>query len=105
MTGEAITGRLRRWLLLLAAGAFLATLGELWMENHGQQPHQFIPWILCLGGLLALVLALVRPGKATITALRLVMVVVGLGGLGGIAVHLLENLSFQRDVHPTAAAV
>ncbi len=31
------------------------------------------------------------------------MVIVGLGGLTGMSIHMLENFSFERDIRPNAA--
>ncbi|HUS13837.1 MAG TPA: hypothetical protein VM536_02360 [Chloroflexia bacterium] len=104
MTHEVIAQRLRRFLLLLSAAAFLTTLTELALEKHFDDPLQIIPWVLCVGALLALAGALLRPGPATFRILRGAMLIVGIGGLGGVVVHLAQNLSFEQEVHPHSAA-
>jgi hypothetical protein len=89
-------------MMLLSGLALLSTLTELWLENHVQEPLQFIPWALCLIGLGALVPALLRPGEASLRALRVAMAIVAIGGVVGIGVHLTENLGFQHEIHPSA---
>lgn len=48
--------------------------------------------------------ALLRPQRLTLWALRAAMLVVGLGGLAGMVIHLLENLAFEQEIRPNAAA-
>jgi hypothetical protein len=103
LNADIIDRRLRRFLLLLAAMALVVTLIELWLQNHTQELLQFLPWVLCGLGLLALLFALLRPTRLSLLILRGVMVVVGLGSLVGIAVHLLRTLDFQQEIHPTQA--
>lgn len=93
--------RLRRFLLILAGLALVTTLLELWLQDHTKELLQLVPWVLCGLGLLSVVIALARPNRLSLYLLRGAMAVVGLGGLGGIAVHLLENIEFQQDIHPT----
>ena len=96
-----IDRRLRRFLLFLSVLALVTTLVELWLQNHDQELLQWLPWGLSGLGLLALIFALVRPNRLSLYLLRGVMAVVGLGSLVGITVHLLRNIEFQQDIHPT----
>ncbi len=102
MRAEDIISRLRRFLLVMAALSLLVILIELWLEEHTQEPLQFVPFILCGAGLIALIAALLRPAKPILLALRTVMTLVALGGLLGTGVHLLKNLSFEQEVRPNA---
>ncbi len=79
MTAEAIVSQLRRFLLVMAALSLVVILIELWLEEHTQEPLQFVPFILCGVGLISLVAALLRPTKSILVALRAVMTVVALG--------------------------
>jgi hypothetical protein len=99
----AVETRLRRALLLLAVLGLGAALIELLLEDHYQEPLQFIPFGLCAIGLPALVAALARPSAATLRVLRWVMLVVALGGALGVTIHLLGNFNFEQEVHPTLA--
>lgn len=90
-------------MLLLAAFIQVGTLGELWLVEHNQDPLQFVPFVLCGVGLIAVAAALFRPQRATLVALRIVMILVAIGGLVGVGVHLLENFAFQQEIRPTEA--
>jgi hypothetical protein len=96
---------LRRFLLLLSLLALLTTLAELWLENHTQELLQWIPWVLCAIGLLALLPTLLRPGRATLSALRVAMVVVAIGGVVGIFIHLKENVEFEQQIRANVAFI
>jgi hypothetical protein len=104
MSAAAIDLRLRQFLLLLTALTLFGTLGELWLTEHTQEPLQLIPFVLGGAGLLAVAAALLRPQRATLIALRLVMIAVALGGLLGIGLHLANNLAFEQEIRHGAAA-
>lgn len=97
---EVIVSRLRRFLLVMAALSLIVILIELWLEEHTKELIQFVPFILCGVGLIALVAALLHPVKPVLIALRAVMTFVALGGLLGTGVHLLANFSFEQEVRP-----
>jgi hypothetical protein len=101
---EQIEGRLRRILLLLVTLVFPGTVAELILEEHTKETLQWIPFILCAAGFVAVVAALVRPERITLLALRVVMVFVGAGGLLGMGLHLLNNYEFAREIRPSAAS-
>jgi hypothetical protein len=103
MKADVIAARLRLFLLGMTALIFLATLGELVLEDHDQEALQWIPFVLCGIGLLAVAGALLRPRRGTLLALRGVMALVALGGLAGIAIHLARNLGFEQEIRPNAA--
>jgi hypothetical protein len=104
MAPVAAENRLRRFLLLLASLSLVATLIELWLEDHTQEALQLLPFVLCGAGLVAALAALLRPSRATLLVMRVVMVVLALGGLVGMGVHLLRNYEFAREIRPNAAA-
>src|SRR5512134_1182544 len=104
MTTATIESNLRRFLLLMAGLIMLASLAELWLEDHTKEALQIIPFILCGLGVLAIAAALLRPRKATLIALRAAMALLALGGLVGVGVHLLNNLAFEQEIRPNAAA-
>ena len=102
MTNEAVTNRLRFFLLILSVLTLIATLVELVLAEHTSETLQLVPFFLCGAGLVVAFAAMLRPGKGTMTALRVVMVIVALGGLAGIGIHLIENFEFASEVRPTA---
>ncbi len=103
MSAEVVLWRLRRFLLLLAAGALTGTLVELWAAKHTEEPMQLIPFVLCGVGMLALAVAGVRPGRRSLLALRTVMGIVALGSLVGIYEHIENDAAFYQETHPDAA--
>jgi hypothetical protein len=103
MSADAIVARLRLFLLSLSFLSLVVTLTELLLEEHYQELLQLIPFVLGGAGLLALVAALLRPGRATLLALRGVMAGVALGGIIGTGIHLLENAEFAQEIRPNAA--
>lgn len=97
MTPEGAEGRLRQFMLLVAASIFVAVPVELVLEEHTKEPLQLIPFVLCGVGLLTVVAALLRPQRTTLFALRVAMLLVALGGVLGIALHLWNNFEFERE--------
>lgn len=96
--------RLRQFLLLLTGFSLLATLVELVLEEHTGETLQLVPFALCGMGLAAVAAVLLRPGRSSLRALRIVMIVVGLGGVIGAGIHLLKNYQFEQEIRPNAAA-
>lgn len=99
----AIETRLRRFLLALTLLVFVATTIELVLEEHTEEPLQLVPFVLCAAGLLAVGGALLRPERRTLLTLRIVMVIVALGGMLGAGIHLINNYQFEQEIRPAAA--
>lgn len=102
MSGEVVAERLRRFLLIVTAVSCLGIGVELWLAEHTGEAAQLVPFVLCGVGLAASMSALVRPVWATLWALRLAMIPVGLGSLLGVWEHLEGNLEFVHELQPTA---
>ena len=100
--GGSIESRLRLWLLLLAAAVFPGTIAELILERHYDKLLQFVPFVLCVAGLLTLIGVIVKATPLTIWAMRLVMVAMFPMTLLGMWEHLDGNMDFQRDIRPNA---
>jgi len=94
--------RLQRFLLVLSILLLGGTVVELLLVNHKEDWVQLIPFFLCALGVVAAILVLFRPRRATIKALRLCMVVVVCGSLFGIYEHFSNNVAFQREISPSA---
>ena len=95
--------RLRAFLLGLSAWLCAGTIVELFLAKHTEDPVQFVPFVLCGIGLVALAAAWRRPGRATLLALRGVMGALMLGSLFGVYEHLAGNFAFEMDIRPGAA--
>ena len=104
MADAIILTQFRRFLLLLAASMCLGTIAELWLTNHMENPIQFVPFVGCSLGFLAVGWVLLRPQRRAILALRGVMLLVALAGAFGTFEHLEHNLDFAREIKAEQAA-
>jgi fatty acid desaturase len=104
MTASVVLERLRRFLLVLAALLFSGTVVELWLVNHTEDLVQWVPFVLCGGGLLVVVSVLIHPRGATVKGLRAWMLVVVVGSLFGIYQHVTNNIAFEREINPAASS-
>ena len=102
MTPEIVDLRLRRFLLMLTGFIFLGTIVELILEEHTKETLQFVPFVLCVIGFISVAAVLLRPQRSTVLGLRITMGVVALGGLLGMAIHLLNNFEFEQEIRPNA---
>jgi hypothetical protein len=103
MNSDLVVARLRAFLLWLACGLFAGTVVELWLTEHTESPVQLLPFLLCGIGLIATLVVIFRPGRASLQALRAIMVVAVVGGAFGVFQHLEHNLEFAREVNAAAA--
>ena len=102
MNSDQTLGRIRQFLLVIAAGVFVMTVTELLFLSHWSETIQLLPFALSAAGLVTLALAYFRPSPRTITLLRWSMVVIGLCSLIGIYEHMANNLGFQMEIQPNA---
>ena len=99
MTVEA---RYRRFLLATALAVYAAAAVELWLVGHVESVYQWVPFGLVAVGGGAAVWVRVAAGRRSIAALRAASVLVVAGSAWGVALHVLGNLEFEREVHPDA---
>jgi len=97
-----VESRLRLWLLLLVAAVYPGTVVELILERHYDKLLQFIPFVLCIAGFLAVALVIVHARPLTIWLMRVVMFVTMPATLLGMWEHLDGNMEFQREIRATA---
>jgi hypothetical protein len=97
-----IEQRLRTFLLMLAGCMCVGTAVELFLAKHTEDLVQFVPFVLCGVGLIAVVAALLRPRRAMLMALRWVMGLLMLGSLFGMYEHLANNFAFELEMRPNA---
>lgn len=102
MIDAVVLSRLRRFLLSTSALLFVGTLAELWLTDHTETFVQLIPFALCGVGLVAVLVALLRPRRAVMLALRACMGLVAAGSLYGVYEHVVNNIGFLREIHPNA---
>lgn len=102
MNATTLERRFRTFLLVVSASVFLGTIVELWLAKHTKSSIQFVPFVLCGVGLIAVVAVLLRPRRATLFALRGVMLTLIGGSALGIYEHLAGNWAFVVEIRPTA---
>src|SRR5690242_1604697 len=91
MDTTTIEQRLRTFLLALAGFMCLGTVAELALAEHTKTLVQLTPFVLCGVGLVTVIVALLRPRRETLIALRVVMGLLMAGSLFGIYEHLANN--------------
>ena len=104
MNAEILVKRFRTFLLLTAGISCILTLVELWAEEHTGDAAQMIPFVLCGMGAVATAATLLRPQRATVRLLRIVMSAMLVGSLFGLFEHIEHNLEFALEIRPNAAA-
>jgi hypothetical protein len=102
MDTATVEQRLRTFLLALAGWMCVGTIVELFLAKHTKDPVQFVPFVLCGVGLIAVVAAQRRPRRATLLALRGVMGLLMFGSLFGMYEHLANNFAFELEMRPSA---
>lgn len=102
MSAEVIESRLRRLLFFIVILIFIGTLIELFLNEHDESFTQKIPAYLSLLGSVTVAWAYIRPNKWSIYMLRLVMLVIGAGGMYGVYQHFNSNLAFELEIRPNA---
>src|SRR5215212_1796781 len=102
MPSTTVEQRLRTFLLWLAGSMCIGTIAELFLAKHYEDPLQFVPFVLCGLGLIAVAAVLHRPLRARLLALRGVMSLLLLGSLLGVYEHLANNFAFELDMRPSA---
>jgi hypothetical protein len=92
--------RLANLLYGLTAIMFGGTIIELLAAKHFQEPMQLVPLVLCTVGLIAVLLAWKRPGRDTVQAMRVLMLVTAGASLLGMWQHIQGNIGFIHEMHP-----
>ena len=96
-------GRLRRAVTGLLAMALVGTGAELLLLEHYEDAWQFVPLVLIALGLLAMGWRAVRPGRASLRAFRVVMVLMVASGALGLFLHYRGNTEFELERDPGLA--
>jgi len=92
---------LRRLILVLLVLG-LSGLGiELWALGHYEEPWQWAPLVLIASALVTVCWHVLSPSAATVTTLRLIMVLMVAGGGLGLVLHAQANIDSQLEMDPT----
>lgn len=100
MSAQERLSRLTGFLYGLAVVMFAGTILELIVAKHYQEPMQIVPFVLCVAGIGAVLLAWRRPDRRVIQGLRALMVVTAAGTALGIWKHVEGNMGFIQEMHP-----
>jgi len=101
MDTHRLAERMRLMVGVLTLVALCGVETELFLLQHDEEWRQVLPMAIVAVSALVLVLQLVRPSAAGMTALRLLMVVMVATGLLGVYFHYQGNLEFQMEMDAT----
>src|SRR5688572_31007776 len=96
---------LRRVLAALFALGSLGTATELLLMEHTEGVWQNVPLVLIAGGGLAMAALAIRPGRAQLRALQIILGLFIASGLAGILLHYLGNSEFELELNPDARGI
>ena len=91
----------RRFLLAILVIGLTGTEVELLLMKHYEGLVQFVPHVSIALGLAALAWHGLRPSRASLLAVQLVMGLFLAAGLAGVYFHFRANLQFQREFDAT----
>jgi hypothetical protein len=95
----------RRILLAVLLVGMGGTAIDLLLLKHDEEPLQLIPLVLLGAAGAAAVWQAVRPGRGSLSALQIVMLLFILAGGLGVYFHFAANVAFQREVDPSIAGM
>jgi len=104
VSNALILGRLRTFLLGLAAFMALGTIGELLLVEHWGDAIQLLPFLLCALSFLAIVMVMARPQRTTVRLMRWIVGITFVGSLFGIFEHIEHNYGFALEIQPNATS-
>jgi hypothetical protein len=104
MTDAVVLLRLRQFLLATSAALFVGAVIELWLVGHTEAFVQLLPFGLCALGLVAVLVTLFSPRRIQLLFMRASMGLIVLGSLFGVYEHVVNNIAFQREIHPNATS-
>lgn len=104
MIGEPTTlAVVRKTLLAALALGVIGTGAELVLLGHVESPAQWIPVAGCVLALPLLLWHAMRPSRATVVAVRLLMAAFIVSGAVGVGLHYDGNAEFERERNPRGA--
>lgn len=101
MDTELAIARMRLMVGLIALFVMGAVVTELFLLKHFEDWRQLLPFAMAGLGAATLLVQLIRPTAAGVTALRVLMVVMIATGLLGVYFHYAGNLEFQMEMDAT----
>src|SRR5687767_10536764 len=99
---SGVLARIRKLLLMLLAAGSISTGLELLLLGHFEEFTQLVPLVLLAAGFAAAAWHLVS-ARASVAALRWLMLAFVLSGGVGIALHYQGNVEFELEMYPSLA--
>lgn len=102
MNSDKTLAQLRQFLLIISAGIFFMTVAELFFLEHWSFTIQFLPFTLCVLGIVTAALAYFRPSNGIIRFTQWSMIIITVCSLIGFYEHMAGNYTFWQEVQPGA---
>ena len=90
------------FILLVACAGLLV---ELFLLGHIEDAWQWAPNVLLGASVLVMLWQLVRPSRASVRCVQVLMLLFIASGLVGLALHYKGNVEFEREMYPTLAGL
>jgi hypothetical protein len=100
----SVIGRIRRLLLALLVAGSLGTGLELLLLGHFEEYFQIVPLVLLAAGIATAAWHLVS-ARASVPALRWLMMLFIASGGAGIVLHYRGNVEFELEMYPALAGM
>jgi uncharacterized membrane protein len=100
-SGSQMIERLRTWILAVIMLGLLGTVTELLLLEHYEQPMQFVPLVLIIAAVAALVWETRRRDATSLATLGIVMVLFILAGVLGMVAHFHGSAEYQLELNPS----
>jgi hypothetical protein len=99
----ALSGTLalvRKVLFAIFLFGAIGTLAELLLLEHTEDPWQWVPIVLLGVSVLVAVWHVLTPGRVSLRAFQLLMIVCMASGAAGVLLHYKGNVEFELEMHP-----
>jgi hypothetical protein len=96
---------LRLALLVILIVACAGMVAELFLLGHTEDAWQWVPNVLLSAAVLVMTYQLVRPSRAGVRAIQLLMILFVVSGLVGLGLHYKGNVEFEREMYPALAGL
>jgi hypothetical protein len=94
---------IRKLLLGTLALGVLGTIGELIFLRHIDDRKQWIPLVVLGISVVVIGWHAASPGRASVRAMQILMVVFIATGALGVGLHYDGNVTFEREINPTSS--
>jgi hypothetical protein len=104
MTQAAVAERLRFFCRALAVAASLGAIAELWLVEHTEGWTQLLPFAMAACIVVSVGVVSFSPTPRVLSVHRALMALMLVGSAYGVYEHVAGNITFAREIRPSAAA-